>query len=73
MNQDPVTEAISNLRAQLSGSPDDQGVLLNRVANIVPTDENGLVFARDFRQVLNIVYGAAGATKGLFFPNGIAR
>jgi hypothetical protein len=73
MNQDPVTEAISTLRATLSGTADDQGVVLNRTANIVPTDENGLVFARDFRHVLNIVYGAAGATKGLFYPNGITR
>ena len=73
INQDPVTEAISTLRATLSGTADDQGVVLNGTANIVPTDENGLVFARDFRQVLNIVYGAEGASKGLFYPNGIAR
>jgi hypothetical protein len=51
---------------------DDQGVVLNRAANIVPTDENGLVFERDFRQGLDIVYGATGATKGLY-PNGITR
>jgi hypothetical protein len=73
MNQAPVTEAISNLRATLSRTTDDQGVLLNGAANIVPTDADGLVFARSFREVLNIVYGAVGATKGLFYPNGISR
>jgi hypothetical protein len=73
MNQAPVTEAISNLRATLSRTTDDQGVVLNGAANIVPTDADGLVFSRSFRQVLNIVYGAVGATKGLFFPNGISR
>jgi Ferritin-like domain len=73
MGQGAVTEKISKLRAELSGADDDQGVLLNGVANIVPTDANGLVFARTIRQVLNIVYGARGATKGLFFPNGISR
>jgi hypothetical protein len=73
MNQGPVTQAISNLRAELSKADDDQGVLLNAVANIVPTDSDSLVFARTIRQVLNIVYGAVGARKGLFFPNGIAR
>jgi hypothetical protein len=67
-----IAQKISDLRDTLDGSGDmDQGVVLGGVANIVPTDANGLVFARTAQQVLNIVYFAQNARKGGFFPNGV--
>ncbi len=60
---------ISALRAAASGKPDDQGVVVGTEFNIIPTDQNGLAFARTTTQVLNIVYlGGAAANNG-FFPN----
>lgn len=66
-----IAQRISDLRRQLSVADDDQGVVLNGSANIVPTDSMGRAFRRIPRQGLNIVYGAIGASSGLFFPNGL--
>jgi hypothetical protein len=71
MGQARATAKISALRASASGAADDQGVVMNGPANIVPTDHNGLAFSRTNAQVLNIVYlGGASANYG-FFPKGL--
>ena len=65
--------AISDARDSLDGSSDlDQGIVdSDGNSNIVPTDENGIVFARDVFQVHNIVYLTnKEASSGGFFPNG---
>jgi hypothetical protein len=66
---------ISDLRDSVDGPDDrDQGISRNSrangQANIVPTDENGLAFSRNTRQVLNIVY-LGGSSRGGFFPSGL--
>ena len=65
---------ISDLRDALDGPTDlDQSIKVRTTgkANISPLDKNGLAFSRSARQVLDIVYGAPGASQGLFFPDGM--
>ncbi|MFV0623185.1 ferritin-like domain-containing protein [Sphingomonas sp. ac-8] len=68
------TEGLSNARDGYDGGSDlDQG-LANRgeASNIVPANEDGLVFGRTLKQVLNVLYlSAAAADKGGFFPSGV--
>lgn len=75
-----ATEAISNLRDSVDGSSDDdQGVmgtapgnLATSISNIVPTDQNSIVYSRSVANVLNIVYGTnRSVTQGGFFPTGL--
>jgi len=67
-----ITQAkkISDLRDAVDGTTDlDQGVAMGGVANIVPTDANGLAFSRTAAQVLEIVYLGGAANNFGFFPD----
>ncbi|MDB5044943.1 MAG: hypothetical protein JWQ08_993 [Deinococcus sp.] len=71
-----IVKAISDLRDGADGSADlDQGIttdgLPSGAANIVLADENSIAYSRTPRQVANIVFLAANATKGGFFPMGL--
>ena len=67
--------AISNLRDRLDGPQDlDQPpVKMGTMANIVPTNENGIAFGRTPQHALNIAYGkpGPGVMAGGFFPEGV--
>lgn len=67
------TVNISNLRDAVDGrTDDDQPIVVNRMANLVPTDANGIAFGRTTAQVLNIVYLTGHRVRsGGFFPRGV--
>lgn len=68
-----AAEKISNARDALDGPEEkDQGIDdVDGTANIVPTDANGLTFARTPQEVLNIVYLNPNTQPGGFFPDGV--
>ncbi|MEO6310236.1 MAG: ferritin-like domain-containing protein [Leifsonia sp.] len=67
------TTNISDLRDSVDGpTDDDQGIVIDGKANIVPTDSNGIAYSRSAAQVLNIVYlTPEEVTSGGFFPAGV--
>ena len=65
-----VVQKISDLRGSVGGGS-DQGIVMDGNANIIPTDDNSVAFARTPTQVLNIVYLGKAATPGGFFPDGV--
>lgn len=69
---DAVVGLISDLRDAVDGPEDtDQGIVgPDGEANIVPTDANALVYARDVPSTLSIVY-LGGTDMGGFYPEGI--
>jgi hypothetical protein len=54
-----------------NASDAQNGSLLGGFPTDNPPGNNAIAYDRTTRQVLNIVYGAKNATKGLFFPNGL--
>jgi len=64
-----AANAISALRAKLSGAQDDIGPFYADVTHIGDVDSNSIAFARTPAQVLNVVYGGGAASNYLFFPN----
>jgi hypothetical protein len=70
MRQGAATDAISAVRAQLSGVQDFGTDAQGNPYNITDVNSLGLAFTRTAGQVLSIVYGG-GTNSGLFFPNGV--
>jgi hypothetical protein len=68
----PASPANAATSAFPTAATTDQSIIFQNSARLAPADLNGIAFARNTREVLNIVYGAAnGSTSGLFFPTGM--
>lgn len=66
-----IVQAISDLRGAVGGGK-DQGIIRGvNSANIVPTDDNSITFARTPAEVLAIVTLNASKNQGGFFPMGL--
>jgi hypothetical protein len=67
-----AAQKISDARDSLDGKKDDdQGIGNAQVANLVPTDKNGIAYSRDPFAVHNIAYLTTKAKgRGGFFPKG---
>lgn len=66
--------AISDLRDRLDGPQDlDQPVSAGGRSNVVPSNENGIVFGRTPQHALNILFNnpASNILQGGFFPEGV--
>ncbi len=66
-----ATNAISALRNKLGGVPDNGTSTTDNPFTFNNVDYNGQTYRRTTQQVLNIVFGGASATAGLFFPKGV--
>lgn len=65
-----ATDAISNLRASLSGIADNGTLISGQAYNFTNTDSDALVYRRTPAQALAILYDGNLAGGG-FFPNGL--
>lgn len=67
-----IAGKISDLRGALDGEGNDQPVVVDGKANIVPADEFSIAFSRSTTKILNIVYADLEHTgqPGGFFPDG---
>jgi hypothetical protein len=70
-NQDDFGVGTTSEPMIVNASNAINGPLLGGFPSDMPPGNNAIAFDRTTRQVLNIVYGAPNASKGLFFPNGL--
>jgi hypothetical protein len=70
-NLDDFGVGTTTLSSLVVAGDDSNGGLLGGFPSDSPPGDNAIAFDRSTRQVLNIVYGAPNASKGLFFPSGL--